>query len=229
MYCVKCGVELGDSEKHCPLCHTEVYYKERDVSSERPYPEFTKPETVNPRGMYFVFSALYVLVALISFFCDYNLYPGIQWAGYVIGGLILSYSAFILPHWFDRRHQEIFYPVFFALVAGFLWYINYTLEDDWFMTLALPVTGAIALVVCSVFIILKYIRHGRLYLFGGAFIGLGLTSVLAEYLISVTFGNEFKLFWSPYPLISLTLVGLTLLVIAIVKPFKESLRRIFTI
>ena len=26
MYCVKCGVELGDSEKTCPLCGTSVFY-----------------------------------------------------------------------------------------------------------------------------------------------------------------------------------------------------------
>ena len=26
MYCVKCGVELADSEKKCPLCGTPVFH-----------------------------------------------------------------------------------------------------------------------------------------------------------------------------------------------------------
>ena len=27
MYCVRCGVELAESENVCPLCETPVYYK----------------------------------------------------------------------------------------------------------------------------------------------------------------------------------------------------------
>ena len=26
MYCIKCGVELADSEKRCPLCGTPVFH-----------------------------------------------------------------------------------------------------------------------------------------------------------------------------------------------------------
>ena len=229
MFCVKCGVELADSEKRCPLCHTPVYYPERDGTAEPPYPEFKKPEAVNPRGIYFVFSAFYIIAALISLFCDINLHRGMQWSGYVVGGLVLSYAAIILPGWFRRRHQEVFCPVFFALTALFLFYINYKTGGDWFMTLALPITGVLALIVCAVCIILKYIRHGRLYLFGGAMMAIGLSAVLLEYLIAVTFDREFKIFWSPYPLIGFGLIGASLIVIAIVKPFKDSLKRIFSI
>ena len=28
MYCIKCGVELADSEKVCPLCATRVFHPE---------------------------------------------------------------------------------------------------------------------------------------------------------------------------------------------------------
>ena len=28
MYCIKCGVELADTEKQCPLCGTLVYHPE---------------------------------------------------------------------------------------------------------------------------------------------------------------------------------------------------------
>ena len=42
MYCVKCGVELADSEKSCPLCGTEVILP-RNVKRELadpPYPPY---------------------------------------------------------------------------------------------------------------------------------------------------------------------------------------------
>jgi len=38
-----------------------------------------------------------------------------------------------------------------------------------------------------------------------------------------------KLAWSIYPLVALFLIGIMLIVIAIVRPFRESLKRIFSI
>ena len=49
MYCVKCGVELADSQRSCPLCQTPVYFPELSEDRERPYPKQNKPEIVNSR------------------------------------------------------------------------------------------------------------------------------------------------------------------------------------
>ena len=39
MYCVKCGVELGESEKKCPLCGTTVFHPEMEPPTGKgPYP-----------------------------------------------------------------------------------------------------------------------------------------------------------------------------------------------
>ena len=97
------------------------------------------------------------------------------------------------------------------------------------MSLALPLVGAVAVTVCPVAILYKYIKHGHLYLWGGASIAVGLIAVLTELLIAFTFEHKFKMFWSPYPLIGFFLIGVMLIVIAIVKPFKDSLRRIFNL
>lgn len=229
MYCVKCGVELGDSEKHCPLCSTPVYYPGRGEGGERPYPEFKKPETANPKGIYFIVSFFFFIAAVISFFCDINLGGGISWSGFVIGGVIVTYEVFVLPRWFSRKHPEIFCPAFFLLSGLFLLYINYATGGEWFLTLALPLVGAGALVICPMAILYKYVKNGHLYIWGGVSVALGLIAVLTEYLISLTFNHEFRMVWSPYPLITLFLIGIMLIVIAIVKPFKDSLRRIFNI
>ena len=43
MYCVKCGVELADSESKCPLCHTPISYPGYVAKEEeKPYPRFEK-------------------------------------------------------------------------------------------------------------------------------------------------------------------------------------------
>ena len=39
MYCIKCGVELADSEKVCPLCGTRVFHPDLPrAQGEPPYP-----------------------------------------------------------------------------------------------------------------------------------------------------------------------------------------------
>ena len=45
MYCIKCGVELGNSEKQCPLCKTVVYHPDfQNEGAERLFPENKYPK-----------------------------------------------------------------------------------------------------------------------------------------------------------------------------------------
>ncbi len=39
MYCMNCGVRLGDSEKRCPLCGLRVYHPDLETPRGEPlYP-----------------------------------------------------------------------------------------------------------------------------------------------------------------------------------------------
>ena len=229
MYCVKCGVELADSEQKCPLCHTPVCYPDYVVKEEdRTYPRFEKPETVNPRGIYFIISFACVIAALISFMADLNMGNGITWSGYVIGGIGLFYVLFILPGWFKRYNPAIFIPSDFAAIGLYLFYINLITGGRWFITFALPITGMITLIVSSITILIYYLKRGYLYIFGGALIATGAFFPAIETLSIITFGQP-PLMWSLYPLVALFLIGMMLIVIAIVKPLRESLCRIFAI
>ncbi len=232
MYCIKCGVELADSERKCPLCLTPVYYPGLNPDPERPYPD-TKPNLprVNKKVIYLMLSFLFLIAAVISLIADLNLGGGIIWSGYVLTGLALAYLIVIFPAWFprNRRTPAVFAPCDFAAVALFLWYVCYATGGNWFLTFGLPVTGGAALISCAVIILCYYIRRGYLYIFGGACIATGLFTVLIEWLVDVTFKPNFNFIWSPYPAISLGLVGIMLIIIAIVKPFRDSLYRIFSL
>ena len=228
MYCIKCGVELADSEKKCPLCNTPVYYPGYEPSVERPYPSFEKPETVSPRGIYFVISFVLAIAAVISFVCDLNLGSGVTWSGYVIGAIVTFYVLFILPGWFRKYNPSIFIPTSFLCMGLYLAYINFATGGNWFLSFAFPITGGITLIFSAITILCYYLKRGYLYIFGGAFIAAGILCPLIENLAIYTFGMPL-MFWSLYPLISLSLIGIMLIVIAIVKPFRESLCRIFAI
>ncbi len=228
MYCVKCGVELADSEKKCPLCHTPVYFPGHEIKDDRPYPEFERPEVVNPRGIYFIISFVCIIGAIISFVCDLNLGGGVTWSGYVIGAIALFYVLFILPAWFRRYNPAIFIPCDFFAIGLYLAYISVATGGGWFLTFALPITGAVTIIISSITILSYYLKRGYLYVYGGAFIAAGAFCPVMEMLAHVTFGGD-PVNWSVYPLIALFLIGIMLIVIAIVKPFRESLCRIFAI
>ena len=79
MYCVKCGVELGESEKKCPLCGTTVFHPEMEPpTGEGPYPpeEHTHKE-VSRSGALFVVTVLTVLPIVICLLCDWRINGGI--------------------------------------------------------------------------------------------------------------------------------------------------------
>ena len=231
MYCVKCGVELGEGERKCPLCLTPVYFPDLP-EPERAYPEFVNSkEEISTRGIYFILSMLMVIAAVISVVCDVTLYSSIVWSGYAVCGIALVYVIFVLPVWFIHRSPAIFLPLDFIAVGAYLLYVSLKTEGGWFLSFAFPIVGGVALIVCTVVILIYYLRCGRLYIFGGASIALAAFTVLIEFLIHLNFGiTHSSLFiWSLYPSLSLFLIGVMLIVIAIVKPFKESLKKIFAL
>ena len=230
-YCIKCGVELASSEKSCPLCKTVVCHP--DITSgdgEGLYPKNEiKKEKVSKLGILFVLSALFLIPSLVVFLCDMKINSAITWSGYVMLSLALGYIVVVLPIWFKKPNPVIFAPIDFAAIILLLLYINLKTGGHWFMTLAFPVAGAFGIVVTTVITLVKYVRRGHLYIAGGAVMGLGAISFLCELMINITFGFEKFIFWSIYSLAASIIIGMFLIIIAICRPLRDSLEKIFFI
>ena len=228
MYCVKCGVELAESERICPLCKTPVYYPNLPEKPERTYPEFVKnKDEMNPKGLYFIISIIFLIAAVIPTVCDISLNSRMEWSGLVIGGILLCYTVLVLPRWWKKATPAIFVPVDFLAAALYLFYIDLHVGGGWFFSFALPALTPAALIFSALIILIHYIKRGHLYIYGGFSIALGAYNLFLEFLIHKIFGVSHSFFWSLYPLIALTLIGIALIVVAIVRPFRESLRKIF--
>lgn len=229
MYCVKCGVELAESERRCPLCETPVYFPGLDPKPEKPYPEFEKPkESSARRAILFVITCFFVIAAATAVLCDVSINMGIVWADYVIFGLLLAYVLLLLPSWFKSPSPAVFVPCDFAAIALFLFYLNYKLQGGWYFSFALPVTLGAGVICSAVAILAYYLNRGKLYIAAGAFIAGGAYSIFIEICLHAAFHFHDRLVWSLYPAVILALVGIMLIVIAIVKPLREHLYKIFS-
>ena len=231
MYCVKCGVALGDTEKQCPLCGTVVYHPEITREEAPPlYPQDRMPpKQPHPWGVLLIVSILFLLPMSICLTADLQVNGLLNWSGYVVGALLVLYTMFVLPGWFRKPNPVIFVPVSFGAIALFLLYVCLATGGSWFLPLAFPVTGFLCLLVTTVVVLARYVRKGLLYVFGGASLAMGGFMVLLEYLLHITFGLPGVGTWSFYPLIVFFLLGAALILIAIVPSFRESLSRKFFI
>lgn len=229
MYCIKCGARLSDGQKVCPICETKVYHPDihiPDGMDTYPKKEF-QSEEFNPKGVLFVITVITAIAMAIPLLFELTWHTRVGWSGYVAGGIILAYIIFILPFWFKNANPVIFVPCDFAATTIFLWYVNFQVEGNWFLTFAMPITLSFGMIICAVITVMRYVKRGSLYTFGGGLIALGAWTVLIEFLIYVTFGVRSPVVWSSCSFATLFLFGMMLIVIAIVKPLKESLRRIF--
>ena len=167
MYCVKCGVELADSQRVCPLCGTRVFHPDIPrTPADPPYPpdERVHPEEVNRSGVCFILTVLALLPAVICVLCDWRINGGILWSGYASGGILLLYVLTVLPLWFKRPNPVIFVPLDFAAIILYLLYIDLATGGHWFLTFAFPVAGSIGVLITTVVALLSYVRRGYLHL-----------------------------------------------------------------
>jgi hypothetical protein len=231
MYCIRCGAKLSEGQNVCPICNTTVCHPDfvvPDNLSTYPKGDF-KSEEFNYRGLLFAITMLCLIQLLLPVLLDIGWSGGITWSGYVFGGVVILYVSVILPFWFKHPNPVVFVPSSFAAIALYLGYICYANEGRWFLTFALPIVAALALIITAMTAVLRYVRRGKLYVFGGVFIALGFWTLLLEHLIRVSFGYNAHFYWSLSSLGICFIIGMLLIIIAIVKPFKESLRRIFYI
>lgn len=228
MYCVRCGVELADTESRCPLCGTVVYHPElQQKEGERLYPGKDRLQQGRSRCLPIILSTVTLLAMLIVLLCNLQISGAVTWSGFVLGALILGYVIAVLPMWFLKPNPVIFVPCCFAATALYLLYISVVTDGRWFLCFALPVTGGIGLIVTAVVTLLRYVKKGKLYIFGAASILLGIFVMVVEWLIHTVFYGGGMIGWSLYPLVVLAVLGGFLIFLAICRPARESMERKF--
>lgn len=226
MYCIHCGVRLADTQEACPLCGTVPYHPDISrASAPSLYPKRSLPcPTPNSAAVNGTILVLFAIPMLITLLIDLHMDGRLTWFGFVAGALILTYIVLALPRWFRTPNPIIFVPCSFAAAAVYLLYIDLATDGSWFLSFAFPVTAGVGLITTAVVTLLRCLRRGRLYIFGGASIALGALTLLIEFLLTVTFDLRFA-GWSFYPLAVLVLLGGWLLFLAVNRTARARVER----
>ena len=112
MYCVKCGVELADSERVCPLCETPVYFPDLDPDPETPYPREINRRDFNPRyAVCFLITCFYLIIAAIPLLCDLNINDRVTWSFKTVKCswyFIPVSGSQLMPYFSPKRREAAF-------------------------------------------------------------------------------------------------------------------------
>ena len=231
MYCVKCGVQLAETEKRCPLCNTVVYHPDLKQEPVQPlYPAGRFPAG-QPRSLSvpIILSTALVMPMLIALLCNLQINGQVTWSGFVIGALMLAYVVVVLPGWFRKPDPALLVFCDFVALNLYLLYINYAVEGIWFWGFGFPLTSAVGLVTTAVVLLMRFFPTKGFFIFGGACVLLGVYAPVLEYLINLTFERTRFAAWSLYPLVALVLLGLMLIFLGTNSAVREKLERKFFI
>ena len=226
MYCIKCGVQLNESESVCPLCNTVVYHPDFHIDVDKKlFPQNCMPERKKKSNkINVVILILFLIPIFVTLMSDFQFDGKLDWYGIAFSSIVLSYIVFALPLWFDNRNPVIFVPCDFVATALFLLYINITTDGNWFISFAFPIVGVSCLIATAFVTLIFYLKKGKLYIWGGMFIAVGLFILLIEFLLHITFKFRF-IGWSIYPMIVLVVLGVVLIYLGINNSARESVKQ----
>lgn len=225
MYCMKCGAKLSDREVKCPLCGFDLP-KISPLQEKGVYPRKKRPgDREDFKGALLFLTIIYTAVLGGIFLPVFSLEKSVSVP--LCALLFFVYIAFLLPRWFIRPNPVIFFPVSMPPLLLFLYGLDFYWGTGWFFPLALPLVTIFTILVEAVITLNRYLLSGRLYIYGGFFIALGVFSVVGEILYRTCFALPLDLTFSLVSLILLFSVGMGLIVIAIIPSFRRYFERRF--
>ena len=226
MYCIKCGVQLDNSVKMCPLCQTKLQYPDPVEAPASPlYPKNQYPKVLTrPGAIKATLLVLFLIPLLVTFLVDWQPDGQINWFGYAAGAIILGFVIFVFPYWFRNSYPVLWVSCDLIATAAYLCYIDMVTLGGWFLTFGLPVVAGFGLPLIAIMLLLRRFPNQKLYISGGALILLGLFTWMVEVLLEVSFQVEF-FGWSFCTLGSFVIIGGLLVYLAANNQARERIER----
>ena len=235
-YCTRCGVEVNEEAKKCPLCNSPIQQFNTDPAPGREYPEDTLNSaaprlTPKERVRLSVFMTSFgiMIPLLITLAADIAVNRRITWSVYPLIGLTSSWLLTILPLIKQKNSTAIIWGEFFILMTTFAALSTFTPSSDKVMNLGSPIVFFGALVTQGVVSVSSRTARKGSNTAGFILIGIGVFCALTDILLSISLSNSLQMSWSLIVLAALAPVSGMLLYLHYRKKKRIGLSRYFHI
>ena len=201
-YCIRCGVELADSEPRCPLCGGPVSETAEGPATPAAfvYPPEAKPSPPRTNRARFLplLSVLFALPIIFTFFGDYDLHGHIDCAKLTAAALLLAYVIIVIPA--TLRTRPVFQLILdLCCTEAALYFSALVLQGNWFWPFAFP--AALYPFASALLLILLRRKTGLpgLYIAAISCFSSGLYCLLLEWRINAVFHLRGSFLWSVFP------------------------------
>ena len=230
-YCVNCGVELDDTARFCPLCHTPVVNPNQPVNDALPTPFPEERGEVPPaakREAAILLSAMLASAAVCCGVLNLFLHPSRMWSLYVIGAAVMLW-IWLVPPLLDRgMHLLLRLMLDVGAVALYVFFISLDLNGwTWYAGLALPIILWGGSLVLLLGLLLRVNRRSLLTTVTILLGSLGAFLVGVEFFIDHWIARAWEPTWSIIVLALCAGLMIPLLVVRRVPALREEARRRF--
>ncbi len=230
-YCVNCGVELKESESHCPLCDTRVSnpHKPFNENAERTYPIHKDLMVGENRLMTVLLITLLMMVpSLTCLIVEYVISKTNNWSLYVLCGMSVLWT-FTVPPLVLKKHKDVITVVIgtISLSVG-LWVTEkVTGNIRWFFPLAFPIIISTATLLLVFIVIMRFVEPGVMKLIAFSMYFIALLIVVIEIVTDLYISSVAQLEWSVIVFIPLVLLATAALVVDRKRNVKDEIKKKF--
>ncbi len=223
MYCIKCGVELEEGVKRCPLCETPLPkiegLEEEKFVNEYPIININLYEMKMKKvkkAVFLSFFTISIISILEILFQNLIMYGKLEWGYYAISSiLIFDLVIFVFLDSYRMRTN------LFLLLSGFTVYFLLLDFGDkkltWSITLGIPIVLALYLVSLIFSFVWDKHKSDRLKILNFFIFFVGIFLLILELIISK------KMTWSIFS--SIPLFILSIMLRYAYKSYKEEFKR----
>ena len=223
MYCIKCGVELEDGAKRCPLCETPVPeikgLEEKKFVKEYPMININLYEMKMKKvkkAVFLSFFTISIISILEVLFQNLIMYGKLEWGYYAIPSiLIFDLGLFVFLDSYRMRTN------LFLLLSGFIaYFLLLDFGDEkltWSLRLGIPIVLALYLISLIFSYVWDKHKSDRLKMLNFFIFFVGIFLLILELIISK------KMTWSIFS--SIPLFILSIMLRYAYKSYKEEFKR----
>ncbi|MBN2547200.1 MAG: hypothetical protein JXB50_15465 [Spirochaetes bacterium] len=202
-YCSRCGIEVDNHVKNCPLCNAEIQHLDKIPAIPGIFPDdnlktddYYIPFEKKKKIIWSIFSFLLATALLIIFAVNFLLSKTITWAWIPLFSLLFAWGITAIIYYLYKK-IFLFLLFIFILTSVYLFFLFLVIKlINLFILLAFPALIVIFTNIIIVFLLCKKAKKKGYNIIGFILSGSALLCIGIDIIISFFITSKIILTWS---------------------------------